>query len=154
MESVNKFVAVEPFKHEGLKPKVVGGLATLKTKSELQALKVLYPASGSDYLPGDVVYVRGDAVVADWAKNVYTLPGVEQTFVLCPEGEIKLVERVPRPLPPLPQPAPWLFLNTPPNPNAGGGIPYYWPQESTILPLKQPEPIFVTSDVKPVGHGG
>lgn len=142
MQSVNKKIACKPFKSGGLKPEARGGLLTLKAKTALESLEVIYPYPPGGYVAGDLIYVRGDSTAHSWAKDVYTVNDVE--LVMVPEDAVMLADFVgPRPLV-MEHFAPKLFVNAVPAPMFQG---------DSTGPL-QPVPNLITSDVKPVGHGG
>lgn len=99
LRGANKKVPVEPFTVKGVEVKVSSGFGTVSQKTDLTALKVVFPneASGKPDLehlalyPGDTVYVRGEMSAHQWAKEVFELHG--KKFILMPEEFVLMVER-------------------------------------------------------------
>lgn len=85
----NSKVACTPFQKRGVEVKLNNGVARIAQKVALSALTVIY-GNGKDIHPGDVVYVRGDAV-ASWGKDEVDVEG--QTLVMVAPDSILLVKR-------------------------------------------------------------
>lgn len=87
---MNRVVACTPFNKQHLETVVKGGFAMVDKKVQLQELKVVLHAAEPSLAPGDTVWVRGDAVVQPWAKEVFTVEGRE--FILVPANVIQVVK--------------------------------------------------------------
>jgi hypothetical protein len=87
--TLNKLVACSPFPKRHVETVVKGGFAMADKKVFLQELDVVMFGEQSKFTPGMKVFVRGDAVVQNWAKEVFTQDGKE--FILVPETAIQYV---------------------------------------------------------------
>lgn len=87
-KTMNKFVACTVFPKQNIEKTIKGGIAMVDKKVNLQELTVVLH-SESGFLPGQKVWVRGDAVVQQWSKEVFTVGGKE--FILVPENVIMVV---------------------------------------------------------------
>ncbi len=89
--SANERIACEPFEVRTPQVAVKSGFAVIKQKTELTALRVLFPCQGfpQDISPGDLVYVRGEFMNATWAVDVYEIEGTK--FILVPFNAVLLV---------------------------------------------------------------
>ena len=86
--TMNKVVACTAFPKQHIEKTIKGGIAMIDKKVNLQELTVVL-ASDSGFSPGQKVYVRGDQVVPNWSKEVFTVDGKE--FILVPETAIMVV---------------------------------------------------------------
>lgn len=86
--TMNKVVACSAFPKQNVEKVIKGGIAMVDKKVNLQELTVVL-ASDSGFTPGQKVFVRGDAVVQNWVKEVFTVDGKE--FILVPETAIMVV---------------------------------------------------------------
>lgn len=86
--TMNKVVACTAFPKQNVEKVIKGGIAMIDKKVNLQELTVVL-ASDSGFSPGQKVFVRGDAVVQNWVKEVFTVEGKE--FILVPETAIMVV---------------------------------------------------------------
>lgn len=86
--TMNKVVACTAFPKQNIEKVIKGGIAMIDKKVNLQELTVVL-ASDSGFNPGQKVFVRGDAVVQNWSKEVFTVDGKE--FILVPETAIMVV---------------------------------------------------------------
>ena len=89
MKTTNKKIATTPFESRSLKVEVRGGMAVIKQKSGLTALKVLFDAD--DYLKGDTVYLRAECMKHNYAGEIYEVDGV--SFILVPVESIVMLDR-------------------------------------------------------------
>jgi len=86
--TMNKVVACTVFPKQNIEKTIKGGIAMIDKKVNLQELTVVLD-SDSGFRPGQKVYVRGDQVVQNWVKEVFTVDGKE--FILVPESVIMVV---------------------------------------------------------------
>lgn len=86
--TMNKVVACTAFPKQNVEKVIKGGIAMIDKKVNLQELTVVL-ASDTGFYPGQKVFVRGDAVVQNWSKEVFTVDGKE--FILVPETAIMVV---------------------------------------------------------------
>jgi hypothetical protein len=86
--TMNKVVACTAFPKQNIEKVIKGGIAMIDKKVNLQELTVVL-ASDSGFYPGQKVFVRGDQVVQNWVKEVFTVDGKE--FILVPETAIMVV---------------------------------------------------------------
>ncbi len=86
--TMNKVVACSAFPKQNIEKVIKGGIAMIDKKVNLQELTVVL-ASDSGFYPGQKVFVRGDQVVQNWVKEVFTVDGKE--FILVPESAIMVV---------------------------------------------------------------
>jgi hypothetical protein len=86
--TMNKVVACTAFPKQNIEKVIKGGIAMIDKKVNLQELTVVL-ASDSGFSPGQKVFVRGDQVVQNWVKEVFTVDGKE--FILVPETAIMVV---------------------------------------------------------------
>lgn len=86
--TMNKVVACSAFPKQNIEKVIKGGIAMIDKKVNLQELTVVLN-SDSGFFPGQKVFVRGDAVVQNWVKEVFTVEGKE--FILVPESAIMVV---------------------------------------------------------------
>ena len=86
--TMNKVVACTAFPKQNVEKVIKGGIAMIDKKVNLQELTVVL-SSDSGFNPGQKVFVRGDAVVQNWVKEVFTVEGKE--FILVPETAIMVV---------------------------------------------------------------
>lgn len=93
--TTNKLVATTPFPKYVPTKVVKGGMALLERKIGLAELKVVLPTDDAKFMPGTSVFVRSDQDVHPWAKQIFTLDGVE--FILVPESAIQVVKCAPWP---------------------------------------------------------
>lgn len=89
--TLNKLVACTPFvKLTAAPSEKKGGLHMADLKVKLQELEiVMFSDHDPSLAPGTKVFVRGDAVTQNWAKEVWTQDGVE--FILVPVTAIQYV---------------------------------------------------------------
>ena len=90
ISTMNKVVACTPFNKQHMETVVKGGFAMVDKKVQLQELKVVKHSAELNLVPGDGVWVRGDAIVQPWAKEVFTVEGDE--FILVPANFILIVK--------------------------------------------------------------
>jgi hypothetical protein len=94
MESRNKFVACTPFERRSVQLEVRSGVASAKQKVELTPLTVVFDFQPEKdqrpLLAGWRVFVRGDEMLSQYAKEEYTIDGM--TFILVPYDQIRLVD--------------------------------------------------------------
>lgn len=88
LTTMNKLVACSPFPKQHLEKVVKGGFAMVDKKVQLQGLEVVMPSYDPPLPTGSRVYVRGDAAVQNWAKEVFSVDGVE--FILVPASFVQL----------------------------------------------------------------
>jgi hypothetical protein len=86
-KTVNKFVACSPFPKMYVEKVISSGMARVDKKVNLQELKVVF--SSESLISGQKVLVRGDTVTQHWAKEIFSLEGLE--FILVPESAIMVV---------------------------------------------------------------
>ena len=86
--SMNKLVACSPFPRQNMEKVVKGGFAMIDKKVQLQELEVRFFCSDPELHPGMKIWVRGDAIVQPWAKEVFVEEGTE--FILVPASVIQL----------------------------------------------------------------
>lgn len=91
---MNRVVACTPFSKQNMETVVKGGFAMIDKKVQLQELKVVMHAADPKLEPGDTVWVRGDAIVQPWAKEVFTVEGHE--FILVPATAIQVAKGGPQ----------------------------------------------------------
>jgi hypothetical protein len=89
VRTMNKVVACTPFPKQNIEKVIKGGIAMIDKKVNLQELTVVL-ASDTGFFPGQRVFVRGDQVVQNWVKEVFTVDG--QEFILVPETAIMVVK--------------------------------------------------------------
>lgn len=89
VRTMNKVVACTPFPKQNIEKVIKGGIAMIDKKVNLQELTVVL-ASDTGFIPGQRVFVRGDQVVQNWVKEVFTVDG--QEFILVPETAIMVVK--------------------------------------------------------------
>jgi hypothetical protein len=89
MVTGNKMVACSPFPKQSVEKTIKGGIALIDRKVNLQQLTVVLRNGDGSLIPGLKVWVRGDASVQPWAKEVFSLDGEE--FILVPESAIFIV---------------------------------------------------------------
>lgn len=85
----NNLIACSVFPKQHVDTVIKGGIAMVDKKVQLQVLEVVYPGTLGDtpILAGDSVWVRGDATINSWAKEVFEIePG--KPFVLVPANHI------------------------------------------------------------------
>lgn len=93
--TLNKLVACTPFAKLTAAPsEKKGGLHMADLKIKLQELNVvMFTEVWTDHdkalAPGTKVFVRGDAVTQNWAKEVWVQDGVE--FILVPLAAIQYI---------------------------------------------------------------
>lgn len=88
-ESQNDFIGVEPFKTDAVEKAENKGFATIKQKTQLTPLVVVF--GKGDIYPGATVWVRGDFCVQPDAKAIYEIEGKQVIFI--PFKEVKMVKR-------------------------------------------------------------
>jgi hypothetical protein len=88
----NKCVALEPF--PAVQNEIVNGVLRPKNQASLVALKVIF--GNETFTEAQVCYVRyGRNQTSLWAKEVLEVGGLK--FIVVPETEIVLVDRLPIP---------------------------------------------------------
>lgn len=84
--SLNNRLVVEQYVKEGLKAKVVGGLATPGQRDGLKGLKVLVEgrlADGTRVPKGSTVYIREETLhVHQWASKPLSCDTIPEKFLL------------------------------------------------------------------------
>jgi hypothetical protein len=91
LKTMNNLIACTPFPKQHMEKVVKGGFAMVDKKVNLQELEVVMFADYDKSLnPGTKVFVRGDAIVQNWAKEVFTQDGVE--FILVPASAIQYIK--------------------------------------------------------------
>jgi len=80
-------VALEPFPAMSVEKNQKSGFTTIRQKTELTALKVVYDSEDRRFRRGDIAYVMADQYSHPWAKAVYEV-GAEK-FVLAPNNVIQ-----------------------------------------------------------------
>ncbi len=90
MNTFKNLVACSPFPAQHMEKVIKGGFAMIDKKVQLQELKVVFNSADPDLEPGDSVWVRGDTVIQNWAKEVFTVDGKE--FILVPASMLLLVK--------------------------------------------------------------
>lgn len=93
MVTINKQVAVEPFKTRANQVKVQSGFAESATRDGLLPLKVVF-SSMDTTIPysideGKTVWVRAELSIQALAKRVYEIDG--KSFILIPLEQVVLV---------------------------------------------------------------
>lgn len=90
IKSINRKIACAPFEKHSIEIETKRGFATVKTKTELVSLKVVF--NGDDYFiePGDTVWVRGEQVKSVWAGEEFQVG--DSKFILVPQDAIVLHE--------------------------------------------------------------
>lgn len=87
--TMNKFVACTPFPKQSIEKVMKGGILMVDKKVNLQELTLVFPTK-EGLKAGRKVWVRGDAAVQPWVKEVFTINGSE--FILVPENFIVVYE--------------------------------------------------------------
>ena len=90
MMTVNNRIAVTPFETTSTKIDVKGGLVTIKQRTELTRLVVVFAQDNEKYPPGYVIWVKGDSCKHQFAKEVFNLNGKD--FILIPAETVVLAE--------------------------------------------------------------
>ena len=81
IHTTNKRVGCAPFQNRNVKSQVVSkGLVGIAQKLELTKLEILVGDDEGRYLPGDLVYVRGESAKDLWASPI-ALNGLEVILV-------------------------------------------------------------------------
>jgi len=92
MKSTNGKLFLEAYKGEHkIKAKVNSGFATVAQRTKLVGLQLLadYKYGETSYDKGSVFFFREDVLYSqEWAKTVYTCPGVEGEFVIADIGNV------------------------------------------------------------------
>lgn len=88
-KTLNKLVACTPFPKVHSEKVVKSNFALVEAKVTLQELTVVFQSES--LAEGTKVYLRGDAIVNKWVKEVFTVDDKE--FILVPESAIQLVVR-------------------------------------------------------------
>jgi hypothetical protein len=84
----NKQIACEPIANRTVASEIKSGFAVVKNKVELVKLKVVFGCD--DIQANSYVYIKGDAVNLEWAKNVYAVEGV--SVIMIPLQFVQMVE--------------------------------------------------------------
>lgn len=85
----NQQVACQPFQRTGAEAVVQKGFATLKQRDELVPLLVIFGVPDKSVDVGDVIWVKGESVKAQWAMREYSID--DQVVILVPMLAIQLV---------------------------------------------------------------
>lgn len=100
----NQKIACQPFPDMSVKTSLQGSgpvkVARIENKVSLVPLKVVasaasttdFPVQPKAIWPGDTVFIRGSHYTQPWAKEVFTVDGLEP-FILVPESAVELVQR-------------------------------------------------------------
>lgn len=86
MNTLNDWIAVTPFPEVGIKTKRISGLALMEHTTQLQKLTVVFPTADKHFIPGDVVYLKADAMKHQWASEIYTAEDGTTKFILIPKN--------------------------------------------------------------------
>jgi len=84
-------VALEPFPVMATEKTTKSGFTTVKQKTELTALHVVFPTEDHRFLAGDLAHVRADQFTMPWAREIYELDG--QKYILAPLNAILVLKR-------------------------------------------------------------
>lgn len=93
--SINGFLITSPYKNEGVKSEVRGGMSFVKHAVSLVKLELLadYKDSQRDYKKGSAVYFKeSDLGSLQWAKEVMKDGLVEGNYILARLENVILVE--------------------------------------------------------------
>jgi hypothetical protein len=94
--SLNNRLVLEEYVKEGLKSRVVGGIATPGQRDGLKKLKVLVGtklANGTDIQQGSYAYLREEALHNQpWASKFFTCDGIEGKFMIVDLQWIEFIE--------------------------------------------------------------
>ncbi len=104
MKMMNDQIAVTPFPVSATTRTVTKGITLAAFNNAMVALTVLI-GDGKDFVPGDIVYVRGGLSAHDFAKQVYELPAIlpkvvkddkttEQQFIVLPKAHVVAVNQL------------------------------------------------------------
>ena len=94
MRTLADLVLVKPFTEKGvIVSQTAAGIKFVGNYDHLVKSEALAD-SGADIKTGDIVYVSGTAVKAQWAKTVYEL-GLGRTGVLVPRQHVVLIDTPP-----------------------------------------------------------
>ena len=86
-QAVNNRIACKPF--ESLAIETQGStFKTVKQKTSLLPLEVLWGNYNLEYRPGDTIYVRGDVTTLPWTREVFEVDGMK--FILVPAECIQM----------------------------------------------------------------
>lgn len=107
LQTVNKRIATKPFVTTSVVVRTnKDNLTEIQNKRLLTELEVAFPTIDSEYLPGDIIVVRGDITSHPWAKEIFQEE--DQKFILIPYEVVVGVKKGPR----APTPAGWSSLAT------------------------------------------
>lgn len=91
--TMNKKVAVEPFPDMAVKTTAQGQgavkVARIENKVGLTRLRVVFPSDDGRFRTGQLVWVRSDLYLQNWAKEKHQVEGVE--FILMPESHVEVL---------------------------------------------------------------
>lgn len=92
LHTVNKQLAVRPFKTTSVKMTATRAMPGIENLKTLTALEVVFPSDDREYAKGDVVLVNGSVSANQWARDVFEEDG--EKFILIPYAVILGVRRV------------------------------------------------------------
>jgi len=84
-------VALEPFPAMSVEKNVKSGFTTIRQKTELTPLKVIFDTEDQRFRRGDIAYVMADQYSHPWGKAVYEVG--DEKFVLAPLNVIQGLKR-------------------------------------------------------------
>lgn len=94
--SLNNRLVLEEYVKEGLKSKVMGGIATPGQRDGIKKLKVLVStrlADGRDIPEGSYAYVREEALhTQTWSSKLFTSDAIPGKFILVDLPWIEFIE--------------------------------------------------------------
>lgn len=94
-KTYNNLVACSAFPKQNMERVVKSGIAMIDKKVQLQDLNVALSATvningvSCEINPGTKIWVRGDQVTMPWAKEVYSVDGLE--VILVPASAIQIL---------------------------------------------------------------
>jgi len=89
-KTYNNHTACAPFESTSMKQTIKRGMATIEQKTNLAKTITVF-ASEKFPAPGVAVYLRGESIAHEWAKQVYDL-GDGVKFILVPDSFILMSE--------------------------------------------------------------
>jgi len=100
--SLNNRLILEEYVKEGLKSKVMGGIATPGQRDGIKKLKVLVSTrlvDGRDIPAGSYAYVREEALHTQaWSSKFFTCDGISGKFMIVGLEWVEFIETPPGPM--------------------------------------------------------
>ena len=84
-------LAIKQPEFKKIEANLKGGIAVISQRSMLIELSLVmdYELDGVKLLaPDTTILLRADAGLQPWAKQVFSIDGYDESFVLCPESQV------------------------------------------------------------------